>query len=108
MDMRHLLLAGLVPIALFTNSVAFAAPASPLKPLVAADLQARCRELAVEPASATIVDPDFAAHLSVANCVAEESMANLLLRPDAASIAALDTAAGASLAIFDDIIAHGD
>jgi hypothetical protein len=107
--MRYAILASLIPAAIFTSAVAHAAPGtSPLRPLVPAELSARCRALAVVPPSARISDPDFAAHVSVANCMAEEAMSGLALRPDSASIAALDAAAAPSLAILDDVLEHGD
>jgi len=110
--MRHAILAGIVPVVLGTLSVARAVPAaarpdSQLRPLVPSELPERCRELARVPASALIVDPDFAAHVSVASCTADEAMGKLALKPDAASAAALETAAAPSLQILDDIIAHG-
>ncbi len=107
--MRNAFLAALIPAAVSTISVAGAAPDhSPLQPLVVSNLPARCRALAVVPPSARISDPDFGAHVSVANCMAEEAMSGLALRPDVASIAALDAAAAPSLAVLDDVIEHGD
>lgn len=110
--MRHAILAGIVPLLLGTLSEARAAPTaqgadSHLRPLVISELPEPCRELARVPASAVIPDPDVAAHISVANCWAEHAMGPLVLHPDAASIAALDTAAAPSLQIFDDVIEHG-
>jgi hypothetical protein len=109
--MRHAILAGVVPLLLGTLSEARAAPTAPgadshLRPLVISQLPEPCRQLARVPASAVIPDPDIAAHVSVANCWAESAMGPLVLHPDAASIAALDTAAAPSLQIFDDVIAH--
>ena len=104
--MRHSFLAGLVPIVL--AAAASAAPvSSPLQPLVASDLPVQCRDVAVVPASATVNDPDFAAHISAASCLAESAMSALALRPDAASLGALDTATAPSRAILEDVIQHG-
>lgn len=107
--MRYALLASLIPAVLGGSNVVRASPGrSPLRPLVATQLPARCRPLAVVPPSARSSDPDLAAHVSVANCLAEEAMAGLVLGPDPASIAALDAAAAPSLAILDDVLEHGD
>jgi hypothetical protein len=53
-------------------------------------LSARCAPLAQVPASATIPGPALAARVSVANCIAEEALNALALRPDNDSIARLD------------------
>jgi hypothetical protein len=107
--MRHPILPVPVLLILSTASLALAgAPISPLRPLVASDLPAACRNIALEPTSARISGPDFGTHISVANCLAEASMSKLALQPNAASIAALDAAAGPSLAILDDVIQNGD
>ncbi len=119
--MRHPLLAVVVPFALLSASSAGAAPSTPTKPsitpltplaplapLLPADLPAQCRELARTPASAETPPPELAAHLSVANCLAEDEMAHVALAPDDASRLALDAAVRPSLAMFDDVIAHGD
>ena len=110
--MRLALLVGVIPLALSTMATAHAGPSaapngSSLRPLVVSELPERCKQLADVPASATISDPAFAAHVSVANCRAEEAMAQVALRPDAVSIAALDAAARPSVEILDDVIAHG-
>jgi len=104
-------LAGGVLFALSVQSVAHAEPSAPpdasrLRPLAMAELPERCRDLARVPAS-VIPDPDMAAHVSVANCMAEEAMARLVLQPDAPSIAALDGSAQPSVEILDDVITHG-
>ncbi len=104
--MRHILFVSLVTTFMATG--AQAAPRSPLHPIDSAKLPAACQPLAVEPASAQIDGPDFAAHISVANCLAETAMAGLTLRADASSIDALDAAAAPSVAIFADVIEHGD
>jgi len=110
--MRHTLLAGVVLFAPSLLSVAHAQPsappgASPLRPLAMAELPERCRDLARVPASSVIPDPDMAAHVSVANCMADEVMGRLALQPDASSMSALDGAAEPSAQILDDVIAHG-
>jgi hypothetical protein len=110
--MRRVLLAGFTSIGILAATLAQAAPPdearSPLQPIAIAELPAHCQALAVTSPSARIVDPDFAAHISVANCLAEDAMAKLALQPDPASVAALQAAAGPSLAILDDVIDHGD
>jgi hypothetical protein len=60
------------------------------------------------PASATIPGPALAAHVSVANCLAEAAMNALTISPDALSISRLDAAVAPSVAILDDVIAAGD
>jgi hypothetical protein len=94
-------------VVLVAATAASAAPASPLRPLAPA-VPTRRADLASVPASAITTDPDFAAHVSVANCMAEDEMAAVALHPDQASTAALETAIAPSLAIFDDVIAHGN
>jgi len=107
--MRRNMIVGLLPIAMSATTLVRAAPVTaPLRPLEVATLPERCRPLAAVPQSATIPDPDFAAHISVANCSAEEAMAKLTPHADQASMAALEAAAAPSLAILDDVIAHGD
>ena len=107
--MHRASLAALAPLALLAASAAHAGTAgSPLRPLVAADLPERCQPLAQVPASSQILDTDFAAHISVANCLAGERLAQARLHPDRASIASLDMLAQPSIAILDDVIAHGD
>lgn len=107
--MRHARIASFAPLALLFASTAHAnRPPGQLQPLCTANLPARCQPLAEVPASATIPGPEFAARISVANCVAEESMAKLALKPNALSIHTLDTSAQQSLAMLEDVIAHGD
>ena len=107
--MHRASLAALAPLVLLAASAAHAGPAgSPLRPLVAADLPERCQPLARVPPSSQIADTDFAAHISVANCLARERLAQAQLHPDRASIASLDMLAQPSIAILDDVLAHGD
>jgi len=107
--MRHARIATFAPLALLAASTAHADPAAmPLRPLCTADLPARCQPLAEVPASSTTPGPQFAARISVANCVAMESMSKLDLKPDALSIHTLDTAAQQSLALLDEVILKGD
>jgi hypothetical protein len=103
--MRYQMFARLVPVLMCAASVAHA---SPLRPLADAQLPERCRPLAAVPVSAVISDPDFAAHVSVASCLAEEALAAAPMRADAAGVAALDRAVAPALAILDDVIGHGD
>ena len=111
--MYRIAIAGLVPAVLFSPVLASAAPSraapvSPLQRIDTAKLPAGCRTLARVPASARTSDPDFAAHLSVASCMAETAMAGIALSPDDAGIAALNAAAAPSVTILDDVIAQGD
>lgn len=89
--------------------LASAAPAPPtgLAPLPTS-LPPRCQPLAHVPASATIPGPTIAAHVSVANCLAEDAMNALSLSPSAASIAQLNAAVAPSLALLDGVIRTGD
>ena len=104
--MRYPALASLLTLA--AASTAHAAPTSPLHPLVPSELPASCRDHAAVPTTATTVDPDFAAHVSVASCLAETAMADLALQPDDVSLTSLDVAAAPSLEILEDVRAHGE
>lgn len=107
--MRQYTIAALAPLALLVGTAAHAAPdTTALKPICTADLSPRCQALAEVPASATIAGPELAARISVANCMAMEKMAKLELQPNRGSINELDHAAEPSLAMLDDVIAHGD
>lgn len=107
--MTRFLLASSFAFSLSMITTARAAPApSPLTPLPTAELPTQCRTLAAVPPSARITGPDFAAHLSVANCLAEDAIHTVVPLADRASMASLELAMRPSLAILDDIIAHGD
>ncbi len=84
------------------------ASASPALARLPSKMPARCVPLAVIPASATISGPAFSAHVSVANCLAEDAMNAAAASPDDAAIARLDAAVAPSLAILDDVIRVGD
>jgi len=73
-----------------------------------AKLPAKCAALAVPPASAKISAPAFAAHISVANCLAEIEMNTATVTPDLGSIERLDKAVAPALAILDNVILVGD
>lgn len=107
--MNRVLTACLLPAAALLGGVASAAPLSVpgLAPLPE-HLPPRCEPLARVPASATIPGPQLAAHVSVANCLAEDAMNELRLSPDAASIDRLDAAVAPSLALLDGVIVAGD
>ena len=113
--MRHASVA-LAPLALLTASAAQAAPASepagparsPLRPIVAFKLPARCQPLTRIPHSTQILNPDFAAHISITNCLAEVQLSQVEVQPDHASIATLELITEPSIAILDDVIAHDD
>jgi hypothetical protein len=98
----------LAALVLMIPSAALAAPRSPLHPLDASTLPPQCQSLARTPASATTTEPDFAAHLSVANCLSEDLLARLQLRADPASIDAERTAVAPVLAMYRDVHDHGD
>lgn len=98
--MKRLLVTAIV----ISSSSAFANPLAPLP----AKLPNNCASLAVVPASATIPGPTLAAHVSVANCLAEAAMNALTISPDALSISRLDAAVAPSVAILDDVISTGD
>lgn len=107
--MRPSFVAALAPLALLVTTGAHAAPApAQLRPICTADLPARCQPLAEVPPSATTEGPALSARISVANCLAMDKMAKLKLQPNRGSINELDHAAEPSLAMLDDVIAHGD
>jgi hypothetical protein len=100
------LLARVFPV-LVLGSVASAEPATDL-PALPGDLPAQCQPLAEIPASARTPGPGTAAHISVANCVAEVAMNQLTVRPDIDSLAELGAAVAASMDMLDDVIRLGD
>ena len=107
--MTRFMLASSFALSLSMIPTARAAPVvSSLAPLPTTELPAQCRALAAVPRSAQIVGPDFAAHLSVANCLAEDAIHTVVPLADRASMASLELAMQPSVAILDDIIAHGD
>jgi len=107
--MRLVSIAAFAPVALLVATAAHAAPAgSQPRPLCTADIPAACQALAVVPPSATTTAPEFAARISVANCMANHALGQLTLQPTNASLDELDTAARPSIDMLDDVIAHGD
>jgi hypothetical protein len=99
---RHLFAA-----VILTASVASAAPVPGLDPLPSV-IPAHCAALAKVPDSATIPGPTLAAHVSVANCMAEVGMNAVAQTGDDASIAKLDEAVATSIDILDSVIRAGD
>jgi hypothetical protein len=87
-------------------SAAAAAPVPGLAPLPR-DIPASCAALAKVP-SASIPGPTLAAHVSVANCMAEVGMNAVAQTADDASIANFDRAVAPSIDIFDSVIRAGD
>lgn len=104
----HRSLIAVIPAALLCLvEPASAAPvARGLSPLPS-QLSTRCARLAQIPRSSEIALPVFAAHVSVANCTAEEAMNRLSLAPDDASIDRLNTAVAPSIAMLDEVISAG-
>lgn len=101
------LLARVVPALVFASGLASAEPASDL-PTLPGNLPAQCQPLADIPASTQVTGPATAAHISVANCVAEVAMNQLTVRPDMDSLAALGGAVAASMDMLDDVIRLDD
>jgi len=101
---RHLFAA-----VILSASVASAAPVAVagLDPLPR-HIPATCAALAKVPDSALIPGPTLAAHVSVANCMAEVGMNAVAQTGDDASIAKLDQAVAASNDILDSVIRAGD
>jgi hypothetical protein len=107
--MRLVTIASLAPLALLVSAGAHAASgSSQLRPLCAADLPAQCQALAIVPPSATTPQQEFSTRISVANCMAEDALGKLSLRPSDRSLDRLHQAAQPSLTMLDDVIAHGD
>ena len=107
--MHRFILTGFVSVLVLGASVASAAPASVpgLAPLPRA-LPERCAAVAYVPSSALIPGPALAAHVSVANCLAEAAMNALVLTNDDASISKLDKAVAPSIEMLDNVIRVGD
>lgn len=107
--MNRFLIAGIFPTFCLNLGIASAAPFA-MNGLEALprSLPPRCEPLARIPASAMIATPTFAAHLSVANCMAEAAMNDLKLTIDDASIARLDAAVAPAVALLDRVIQVGD
>jgi hypothetical protein len=107
--MNRILIGGIMPALFATVSLATAAPVSSneLAPFPR-DLPARCAPLAQVPTSATIPGPARAAHVSVANCIADIAMNALILTPDDVSISRLNAALAPSMALLDSVISTGD
>lgn len=101
---RHLFAA-----VILSASAASAAPVSVpgLDPLPR-EIPARCAALARVPASASIPGPTLAAHVSVANCMAEVAMNGVAQTADDASIAKFDQAVATSMSTLDSVISAGD
>ena len=66
-------------------------------------LSARCAPLAQVPASATIPGPALAARVSVANCIAEEALNALKLKPDDDSIARLNVVVIPAVTLLENV-----
>lgn len=80
-----------------------------LVPAVAsADPAASCKDVSSVPADATASQLQLAAKISLANCTAEASFAQLNVTPDDAGMQALATAAKPSFDLLDDVIRSGD
>lgn len=107
--MHRFIVAASLSALLVGASVVSAAPVTVqgLSPLPRS-LPERCTKVAYVPPSARIPGPELAAHVSVANCLAESAMNELALASDDASIAKLDQAVAPSLAILDNVIRVGD
>jgi hypothetical protein len=71
-------------------------------------LSARCAPLAQLPLSATIPEPAISAHVSLANCIAEESMNRVVVSPTDGAIGQLNSAVAPSLAMLDEVSRLGD
>jgi len=66
-------------------------------------LSSRCAPLARVPASATIPGPALAARVSVANCIAEEALNALALKPDDDSIARLNVVVTPAVTLLENV-----
>lgn len=84
------------------------ASASPRLSPFPSSLPAQCVPLSLVPRSATIALPNIAAHVSVANCLAETAMNGAMITPDSSSVARLNDAVRPSLAMLDEVIALRD
>ena len=63
----------------------------------------RCVPLAQVPASATIPGPALAARVSVANCIAEDALNQMSLKPDDDSIARLDVVVIPAVTLLENV-----
>lgn len=79
-----------------------------LAPSLAAADPATCKSVSAVPADATESQLQLAAKISLANCTAEASFAQLTVTPDDAGMQALVTAAKPSFDLLDDVIRSGD
>ncbi len=73
-----------------------------------ANLPAKCARVAWSAPSAKTADPAIAAHVSVANCLAEEEMNHVEATGTDDSITQLEDAVQPSLEMLDHVIALGD
>jgi hypothetical protein len=105
--MHRILIGGIVSALFATVSIATAAPSETLAPFPQ-PLPARCELLAQVPASATIPGPALGARVSVASCIADIAMSEIVPTPDDASIARLNAALAPAIALLDNVIRIGD
>jgi len=79
-----------------------------MAPLDPGSLPEPCRALAHVPQDAQITRPAMDARISVASCLAEQQLHNRSIEPTEASAQQLLEAMNPSIALYDDVITHGN